>query len=1299
MEGRNPFDLLGGFSTDGIDGGLVEEVKRRHGNSQAAVSKQIITVTGTVLEVLKDQNMQPTPTALFAAFVSTLEREQTLNNPEVVAAVCNVLSMAIGRLPDSMLQKKRIPMLSLLNGILGRHRGKPSPVKAALSCISPFLAVANCEPNPAASEAFETVLSFVWDSSPKVRKLVVKGLQQVLAGHRDTASEKETVAAIAKVSIQLLSKPEGAANEAANAPKKQRMEKEDEIRKAVVCSLHLMTCLAQILPLMQGEAVVEICAAVCRLFPLQQELLSLNACDVLKALFASPQQQLAAPVLAKLLKVLIDDVAASNMKVRELSAALCGVLDRGYCKLYKVDKMVCYQELPSAIHHLTQQLAAEHDGVRYAAVQALTSVLANCLDESMVSLAVQSQPDGNKEVSPLVSVVAAVGSCLGPRYQDAQAMALPVVRGLIEKLGREGAPLAEGLVEQLGVVYGALVEAEQEEEASDELRHYLSVGESAIGAAIKHIGPENVLQVLPLNILEGLDGKTEEYRTWLLPLFKKYVKSGSLAFWGSQMLPYARELGNRAAAADAAGQNQLASKCNALERQIWNSLPAFCSWCRDADTAFGECVRSIGGAFNRRSELRHVISQALVRLCSQSCTVLTSHGIRPDLCGYSIPPGLDNPDQNLEESMHTVPSHFTPELAVRTVETLRKHSAEWLQALYNAYISTGPDQRIPLFQAIAAYSRITDPTILAEFFKMILENLIKCMQGGDVVLPSSSDPIETQCTFIELASSIAAGLDDQGIGHLYKAALHTMEVKHVGIQKRAYKLMAYIVNHREEFLAQKLEELVEKMRAGLTTCMSPAKRFRIQCLAPIVRALGSKENPSEEEKEVVRIFVSEILICTNEKSKRAVDEAYKIIVELAEASIEGPEGFIGFLNIVMAGLLTQIPHTVAATVHGLSRLVHKYYGLMHGVSDQLLKTVLLLIRAKSREVDSAVLGFVNVCAMKYHTSSLLALLPEIMDALLVWRDDPKNKHRVKVKMIISRLASKCGFDEVERLIPANFQKQYTYIRKDSRRKDRRRREGTSEVDGEQDGMELDDEMAGSEWAHSKFFSNAGGMTSAGNTRMTGRSKAAPTSVKSGKSGRSRKSESNAFRFGRLVEGGDPMNMLDPSTSRSLAKAAAGMGGGGANRKEEEAPLQLPVNDEGKFLIDEKSLKKEERKENKRKASTMDDSDMDDDVKTHRSGATTKRSGASGISKGSTRSRKTTKSKVNSHHGGQRFKSKKGAGGDNQTGSKVEPFAYWKMDRNLLSRRRGKKASGIKDLDKVVNAVKRGANRAKKMRKD
>ncbi len=62
----------------------------------------------------------------------------------------------------------------------------------------------------------------------------------------------------------------------------------------------------------------------------------------------------------------------------------------------------------------------------------------------------------------------------------------------------------------------------------------------------------------------------------------------------------------------------------------------------------------------------------------------------------------------------------------------------------------------------------------------------------------------------------------------------------------------------------------------------------------------------------------------------------------------------------------------------------------------------------------------------------------------------------------------------------------------------------------------------------------------------------------------------------------------------------------------------------------------------------------------------------------------------------RFKARKGgAGGDVKGSSRVEPYAYWPLDRKLLNRRPGKKAAAEQGLQRVVGAARAGAARGAK----
>ena len=67
-------------------------------------------------------------------------------------------------------------------------------------------------------------------------------------------------------------------------------------------------------------------------------------------------------------------------------------------------------------------------------------------------------------------------------------------------------------------------------------------------------------------------------------------------------------------------------------------------------------------------------------------------------------------------------------------------------------------------------------------------------------------------------------------------------------------------------------------------------------------------------------------------------------------------------------------------------------------------------------------------------------------------------------------------------------------------------------------------------------------------------------------------------------------------------------------------------------------------------------------------------------------------------GHDRFKSKGKAGGDQKGSSRVEPYAYWPLDRKMLNRRPSKRKDAQEGLDQMVRAAKSGAARGNKAKR-
>lgn len=65
------------------DGGVVSELQSRHGHSAQPESQQVLAVLQAVLEVISAQSMSATPTTIFAALMSALERPDAHASPVV----------------------------------------------------------------------------------------------------------------------------------------------------------------------------------------------------------------------------------------------------------------------------------------------------------------------------------------------------------------------------------------------------------------------------------------------------------------------------------------------------------------------------------------------------------------------------------------------------------------------------------------------------------------------------------------------------------------------------------------------------------------------------------------------------------------------------------------------------------------------------------------------------------------------------------------------------------------------------------------------------------------------------------------------------------------------------------------------------------------------------------------------------------------------------------------------------------------------------------------------------------------
>jgi len=258
-------------------------------------------VLGAVLEVIRAQGMDASPTAIFAATMLSLEKPEARASPEILAAMCHLLSLALGRVPEPAVKAKADQTLALILSVAEGTAEKPAAAMHVLDCLAQVLRAADPTGSAPALAAFRALLSGSIDPRPKVRRKAQSALTEVLAANQGRPSAESLSGAILEASARILPRPQQAAVEAAQAPNKRRKEAEAAIQQAVSEALHWLGALRSVAPLMSRQHVTQLCEESVGLYALGQPLLSVHVSEVLAAIAASTASRVSPKTLASVL--------------------------------------------------------------------------------------------------------------------------------------------------------------------------------------------------------------------------------------------------------------------------------------------------------------------------------------------------------------------------------------------------------------------------------------------------------------------------------------------------------------------------------------------------------------------------------------------------------------------------------------------------------------------------------------------------------------------------------------------------------------------------------------------------------------------------------------------------------------------------------------------------------------------------------------------------------------------------------------------------------------------------------------
>uniref|UniRef100_A0A2K6PJI5 Ribosomal RNA processing 12 homolog n=1 Tax=Rhinopithecus roxellana TaxID=61622 RepID=A0A2K6PJI5_RHIRO len=1212
---------------------------QRFWESNSAAHKEICAVLAAVTEVIRSQGGKETETEYFAALMTTME---AVESPESLAAVAYLLNLVLKRVPSPVLIKKFSDTSKAFMDIMSAQAssGSTSVLRWVLSCLATLLRKQDLEAwgYPVTLQVYHGLLSFTVHSKPKIRKAAQHGVCSVLKGSEFMFGEKAPAhhpAAIstAKFCIQEIEKSGGS--------------------KEATTTLHMLTLLKDLLPCFP-EGLVKSCSeTLLRVMTLSHVLVTACAMQAFHSLFhARPGlSTLSAELNAQIITALYDYVPSEN-DLQPLLAWL-KVMEKAHINLVRLQWDLGLGHLPRFFGTAVTCLLSPHSQVVTAATQSLKEILKECVAPHMADIgSVTSSASGPAQ--SVAKMFRAVEEGLTYKFHAAWSSVLQLLCVFFEVCGRQAHPVMRKCLQSLCDL-----------RLSPHFPHTAAL-DQAVGAAVTSMGPEVVLQAVPLEI-DGSEETLDFPRSWLLPVIRDHVQETRLGFFTTYFLPLANTLKSKAMDLAQAGSTVESKIYDTLQwqvrvngegvgrstqghgwlyvtflycpllLQIWTLLPGFCTRPTDVATSFKGLARTLGTAISERPDLRVTVCQALRTLITKGCQA---------------------------EADRVEVSRF---------------AKNFLPILFNLYgqpVAAGdtPAPRRAVLETIRTYLTITDTQLVNSLLEKASEKVLD---------PASSD--FTRLSVLDLVVALAPCADEAAISKLYSTIRPYLESKAHGVQKKAYRVLEEVCASPQGpgalFVQRHLEDLKKTLLDSLRSTSSPAKRPRLKCLLHIVRKL------SAEHEEFITALVPEVILCTKEVSVGARKNAFALLVEMGHAFLRfgsnQEEALQRYLVLIYPGLVGAVT-MVSCSILALTHLLFEFKGLM-GTStvEQLLENVCLLLASRTRDVVKSALGFIKVAVTVMDMAHLAKHVQLVMEAIGKLSDDMRRHFRMKLRNLFTKFIRKFGFELVKRLLPEEYHKVLVNIRKAEARAKRHRALSQAATEEEEEEEEEEPTQGKGDSIEEILADSEDEEDNEEEERSRGKEQR--------KLARQR---SQAW----LKEGGgdEPLNFLDPKVAQRVLATQPGPGRG---RKKDHG---FKVSADGRLIIREEADGNKTEEEEGTKGEDEGMADLMEDVivrsKKHQKLKHQKeaeedeleippqyQAGGSGIH------RPVAKKAMP----GAEYKAKK-AKGDVKKKGRPDPYAYIPLNRSKLNRRKKMKLQG--QFKGLVKAARRGSQVGHKNRR-
>ncbi|KAG6850944.1 hypothetical protein H0H93_005813 [Arthromyces matolae] len=965
---------------------------RPHTSSSLLHQKTPAVLLIALESTFREQGTDASPTAYFAALLTTLDgtlqkQQKTSDQTEVLHAVLYLLALIAPFVSSAVVKANLNTVISLTAPLFPILKEQPPALRSQISLyhvIFQSLDRSQLE-TQGIRQTFASVLLLCTDPRPKVRKKAADVVKDVLCNPPTPLSRhpySERVAdwaksTLAEVSTGPLSKSKANASEASPDT-----------------ALHVVALLRLILGKLPPSSIPEIANLLLTLPRLGHPYLSQSSYSVLSELFLLPSDDGTHinDQLSDVLGVVLASPPSKSDTI--LSPAWVQVLGSAFLA-YRTDDVNSHAAEFGKVWKTVWGFLDSSDLLTRRAAAKSLDLLCQSFTPELISSTIQDTTSS----SVLRKIIDQASKALDALpFAHAMPELLEVISSIILNLrfrpaSRMGPTAAESLLLPIIGHVGNL-RAQKRFEFKENV-------DATLATAMRVLGPEVLLRILPLNIEPRDRESGKEPRAFLLPLLVQPHPS-PLNHFVSYFVPLSERLFDLQATAEAEDRPSEAKVWNVIVAQIWSGFVGYC---------------------HTPPDLKEALTPAFSQLLSQ---LLYSHAeLRPAvLKGLKV---LVESNIAAETPKKVELSAVSPAEATANLAILRTQAQSWLAVLFNVFSTVDRDSQALVGDVISVWASISGDQEITKAYANVVQlfkNSLKLDAKGPPH-PGGQGRTTVVATFQDLLLLLLPYLGAADSKALFDLCLtpEVITARDNAVQKRSYKILTKLVESNKitiesEAIIRQMDELSEGLLAA-------AKKDRFNLLSLLVPSLPSAT------MHVIPSLIPEAVLGTKEPSEKARTAAFELILAMGRKMSEGgvvkrnlidgmdedgpadaAANIEEFLTMLAGGLAAS-PHMISATVTAISRLVFEFKDVIStNMHNELLSTLLVFLTSKNREIVKSVLGYVKLVVHTLPVDIVQPHLKDLVPSLLNWSHDHKNHFKAKVRHIFERMLRRFGWDAV-----------------------------------------------------------------------------------------------------------------------------------------------------------------------------------------------------------------------------------------------------------------------------------------------